>query len=71
MAVFYLSSALKGQSAIHPGIVAPSAFFWFVGLLIRCFWITQYKTPILCIIDFFLLFVRGFILFFSIPRESK
>ena len=71
MAIFYLSSALKGKSVNHSWIIAPIAFILFIGFIIRCFGITQYKTTILCIIDFFLLFARGFILFFSFPRKSK
>ena len=71
MAIFYLSSALKGKSVNHSWIIAPNGFIWFIGFIIRCFGITQYKTTILCIIDFFLLFARSFILFFSFPRKSK
>ena len=71
MAIFYLSSALKGKSVNHSWIIAPNGFIWFIGFIIRCFGITQHKTTILCIIDFFLLFARSFILFFSFPRKSK
>ena len=70
MAIFYLSSALKGKSVNHSWIIAPNGFIWFIGFIIRCFGIAQYKITI-CIIDFFLLFARGFILFFQFLGDSK
>ena len=70
MAIFYLSSALKGKSVNHFWIIAPNGFIWFIGFIIRCFGIAQYKITI-CIIDFFLLFARGFILFFQFLGDSK
>ena len=70
MDIFYLSSALKGKSVNHSWIIAPNGFIWFIGFIIRCFGIAQYKITI-CIIDFFLLFARGFILFFQFLGDSK
>ena len=69
--IFYLANGLKGESVYKFGLNAFSGFIWIVGLLIRCFGLTQNNNLIFTVIDFFLFAVIGFILFVSIPRVDN
>ena len=66
--IFYLANGLKGERVYKFGLDAFSAFIWIIGLLMRCFYLTQNNNIIFTVIDFLLFAVIGYILFVSIPR---
>ena len=68
--IFYLANGLKGERVYKFGLDVFSSFIWIIGLLIRCFCLTQNNNRIFTVIDFLLFAVLGYILFVSIPRVS-